>query len=475
MTLFLSIKVHFQGVFINKPFCYSDGFHHVLENIDFVDIAYQRGVQVPVYMDHFGTTVHVTKANENENEDNCYVKYNISIEREEGIDLTDFMSPQQSNMEGVTYEGVSQTNGNKEVTEGDQKDDEYDNVPYVKGKPMFNEDIHWKKKLTILDNWKWFLENLQEDLHLEGGFGKTLMSDQHNGIIEAVKDLFPEIKHRASTKPLFISAMKGIQMISPAAYVHLIGRNPNSWSRAFFSNRKGDIRLYVMHRMCSLRQKGSGWGHFDVCPNIRFAINELKAQQRYWQVIPSSLDTFETRNLGESYGVDLEKKTCACRIWQMNGYGCVQSVVAISYVKRDVETFVDPLYCDCIYMNTYKYSIKCMNGIAMWPPTDYIPPLPPLKRKMLRRPTVKRKRDNTKVSGPHIVSKVGKKIICGVYKKSSHTKSTCDAMSKAQKSQVIKRKVEGEGETSALRKGNGQGQCGSTSGVIKKNGEKIGM
>ena len=29
------------------------------------------------------------------------------------------------------------------------------------------------------DNWKWFLENLQEDLHHEGGFGRTLMSDQH--------------------------------------------------------------------------------------------------------------------------------------------------------------------------------------------------------------------------------------------------------------------------------------------------------
>ena len=43
-----------------------------------------------------------------------------------------------------------------------------------------------------------------------------------------------------------------------------------------------DIRLYVMQRMCSLRQKGSGWGHFDVCPNIRLALNELKIQQRYF-------------------------------------------------------------------------------------------------------------------------------------------------------------------------------------------------
>ncbi|CAH1439480.1 unnamed protein product, partial [Lactuca virosa] len=74
----------------------------------------------------------------------------MSIEGEEGIDLTDFMSPQESNMEGVTYEGVSKANGNEEVTEGDPKDDEDDNVPDVKGKPMFNEDIPWKKQLPIL-------------------------------------------------------------------------------------------------------------------------------------------------------------------------------------------------------------------------------------------------------------------------------------------------------------------------------------
>ncbi|CAH1431133.1 unnamed protein product [Lactuca virosa] len=103
---------------------------------------------------------------ENENEDNCSVKSNMTIEGEEGINLTEFMSPQQSNMEGVTYEGVSQENRNEDATEGDPKDDEddnvpdveydnvpdveYDNVPDVKGKPMFNEDISWKKQLPIL-------------------------------------------------------------------------------------------------------------------------------------------------------------------------------------------------------------------------------------------------------------------------------------------------------------------------------------
>nr|KAJ0190573.1 hypothetical protein LSAT_V11C800445900 [Lactuca sativa] len=187
MAIFLSIKVHFQGMFINKVFYYSDGVHHVFENIDFAgmsynkfvgflerftqemceklyyyqpylqipkDIAYRCGVQVPVYMDHFGTTVHVTKANENENEYNWFVKSNMSIEREEGIDLTDFMSP-QTEQHGRR---VSQANGNKDSTEGDPKYDEDENIPDVKGKKMFNEDISWKKRIPILGsivNYRW--------------------------------------------------------------------------------------------------------------------------------------------------------------------------------------------------------------------------------------------------------------------------------------------------------------------------------
>ncbi|CAH1434654.1 unnamed protein product [Lactuca virosa] len=124
-----------------------------------------------------------------------------------------------------------------------------------------------------------------------------------------------------------------------------------------------------------------------------------------------------------------------------------------------------------------------MNWSAMWPPTDYIAPFPPLKRKMPWRPTIKGKRDNTEVSGSHRVSKSGKRIICGVCKKAGHNKSTCDAVSKPQKSQVKKKKAEGEGgsalkkgkgqaqEGNGVKKGNGEGEGGSGSGVKKGKGE----
>ncbi|CAH1453343.1 unnamed protein product [Lactuca virosa] len=220
--------------------------------------------------------------------------------------------------------------------------------------------------------------------------------------------------------------------------------------------------------------------HLDVYVMQRMlAINELKIQQRYWQVLPSGLNTFETRNLGEFYGVDLEKKTCTCRIWKLNGYGCVHSVAAISYVNRDVEAFVDPLYRTCIYMNTYKYSIGSMNGSAMWPPTDYIPPLPPLKRKITERPTIKRKRDSTEatISQPVMQCQSPKKSRV----KKRKVEGECDSGSalKKGKGEVQRRngvqKGNGEGEGgSGIGFKTGQGECGSTSFVNKKNSQKEG-
>ena len=126
------------------------------------------------------------------------------------------------------------------------------------------------------------------------------------------------------------------------------------------------------------------------------------------------LNQFETRNLGESYIVDVDKKTCSCRVWQLNGYGCVHSVARISYLNSDVGNYVDPMYYGAIYKNTYKYPMRGMNGSNMWPPTEFIPPLPPLKRKMPGTPKVNRRKDSSEKDARHTVSKVGKKIMCSV-------------------------------------------------------------
>ncbi|CAH1420674.1 unnamed protein product [Lactuca virosa] len=171
-----------------------------------------------------------------------------------------------------------------------------------------------------------------------------------------------------------------------------------------------EIRLYVMERQFNLTIKGCSWPDYKPCPVIIILLNQLKRAQRYRQVLPTGLNQFETRNLAESYVVDIDKKTCSCRVWQLNGYGCVHSVATISYLNSDVGNYVDPMYYGAIYKNTYKYPMCGMNGSNMWSSTKFIAPLPPLKRKMQGRPKVNRRKDASERGARHTVSKVGKKV-----------------------------------------------------------------
>ncbi|GJR12949.1 multidrug resistance-associated protein 5 [Tanacetum coccineum] len=53
------------------------------------------------------------------------------------------------------------------------------------------------------DNWTWFLELLEQDLGSNRENGLTLMSDQHKGLMETVKDVMPNAEHRQCARHIY--------------------------------------------------------------------------------------------------------------------------------------------------------------------------------------------------------------------------------------------------------------------------------
>ncbi|GJZ80795.1 pentatricopeptide repeat-containing protein [Tanacetum coccineum] len=53
------------------------------------------------------------------------------------------------------------------------------------------------------ENWCWFLSLLGKDLEFPDGSGLTLMSDQHKGLIEAVKQVMPYAEHRQCARHIY--------------------------------------------------------------------------------------------------------------------------------------------------------------------------------------------------------------------------------------------------------------------------------
>lgn len=114
---------------------------------------------------------------------------------------------------------------------------------------------------------------------------------------------------KATSEEHFNAAVKEIQELNLAAFVHLIERDPRTWSLAIFkvhqacesvengyfesfnsvimdSRKKPiismleDIRIYVMQRMVKMQVKDQGLDRLNICPEMRDKLNLLKTKQR---------------------------------------------------------------------------------------------------------------------------------------------------------------------------------------------------
>ncbi|XP_023759188.1 uncharacterized protein LOC111907628 [Lactuca sativa] len=274
------------------------------------------------------------------------------------------------------------------------------------------------------NTWKWFLDNLMEDIN-EGGNGNgiTLMSDGHKGIMEAVKERCPKVEHRlcarhilanfhkklkvkcyikrfwravkATTIPKFELAMKEIKSFDVGAYDYLIKRDPNCWSRDFFKVGIGcdamengvsesfnvaieearkkplitmleDIRVFVMERLYIQKRKGLGWD-LAICPSIRSKLGKLKKLRRFWASYVSGYKQFEVVKCNERYDVDLEKRECGCRGWQLTGIPRVHAICAISSLNLDPEEFVADWFTKYAFLRAYEYTIHPLKDSNLWP------------------------------------------------------------------------------------------------------------
>ncbi|GJS94129.1 multidrug resistance-associated protein 5 [Tanacetum coccineum] len=255
------------------------------------------------------------------------------------------------------------------------------------------------------DNWTWFLELLEEDLGCSRGNGLTLMSDQHKGLIEAVKDVMPNAELRqcarhiyenfrkqypgleyrqlfwatskASYPQLFNKFMDKIKSANPNTHKYLMDKNPKTWSRAFFEVNRG-------------------------CEAIE---NDFRSK---------------------GFIVDKGKRTCSCRMWQLSGLPCVHGTMVIFLINRILESYVPAWFKTYMYFVAYHNYIKPVPDMNFWPDQSmYSIVLPPKLRKMLGRPRKKRIRTIGEGGSSTRVSKVVSYRSCSNCKKPGHNKSIC--------------------------------------------------
>ncbi|GJX34570.1 multidrug resistance-associated protein 5 [Tanacetum coccineum] len=306
-------------------------------------------------------------------------------------------------------------------------------------------------------------------------------------------DRAPKKKATKATYPTkFEKIMQEIKDLSIEAHKHLMERNPESWSRAFFRtdrvcdavengisecfnslivearrkpiiNMLEDIRIGLMERMQRMREKHAKWAD-GICPNIRKKFEKLKDQHRNWRVVPSGESRFEVRNGYEGFKVDERLRTCTCRGWQLTGIPCQHGLAALYFLHREPEEYVSEWYRKDKFVSAYSNYIEGLNGLDQWPATSYQKPLPPIIRRMPGRPPHKRKRDAFENDGNRTrLSRKGQVNHCTLCGKSGHNQRACPSKNEEGSAiDVVTSSTSTRGGTGSARGGSASTRGGNT-------------
>ncbi|GKU94563.1 hypothetical protein SLEP1_g8036 [Rubroshorea leprosula] len=325
------------------------------------------------------------------------------------------------------------------------------------------------------DNWQWFMQLLNIDIEFGEGMGLTIISDMHKGIISAREAVFPYAKHRYCARHVYANwakiwrgeefkirlwaiaraswpeeyehQMMLLKKLSEATWTDLQRYDPKKWCRAFFDEEPccdvvdnnmcesfnfwvmearylaiismvDTLRSQVMERIGEKYAFISKWKG-DIAPRARKKLEANKKESSSWKLVWDGRTGFEVKHVrlenSNRHVVDLMKRTCTCRTWQMNGIPCPHAVCYMYHENLVPEDFVADWYKKEKYALAYGFPIKGMCGDKSWQKFHGEPLNPPPVRKRPGRPKKNRRKSKDepkKVSEAVILSRKGRVMTC---------------------------------------------------------------
>ncbi|XP_040368098.1 uncharacterized protein LOC112180897 [Rosa chinensis] len=134
-----------------------------------------------------------------------------------------------------------------------------------------------------------------------------------------------------------------------------------------------DLRLNVMIRLANRRCVGLRWKS-KVGPRIAKLLKKNADRSHEYAPRESSNNRFQIQGRGVScqsgvistHDVDLNKRNCTCRRWNISGLPCPHAICAIFSKGLKPEDFVDVAYSQKKYMLAYGPAINPILGVEEW-------------------------------------------------------------------------------------------------------------
>ncbi|KAF3677508.1 putative TMV resistance protein N-like isoform X1 [Capsicum annuum] len=152
-----------------------------------------------------------------------------------------------------------------------------------------------------------------------------------------------------------------------------------------------DIRHKIMDRHGDMIKFVDTWIS-DISPMARLILEDNKEIGRKLKVNWNHETRFEIQNGDYRHIVDLVKKTCTCRLWQLRGIPCKHVVCALYHIGHESKNYVEHWYRRDTFLRAYKYFIQPISNMIMWPESNNPPIEPPEVKPMPGRPSRIRKK-----------------------------------------------------------------------------------
>ncbi|XP_028122064.1 uncharacterized protein LOC114319258 [Camellia sinensis] len=248
------------------------------------------------------------------------------------------------------------------------------------------------------DNWHWFLSKLF--VILTPGRDITFVTDRHGGLLKALAKTnlktYLSVKCRKSKEYL-------LTLFSRCAYAPTIelsnelfeefkgccGRTIRDKCHLFSTNLVDAIRVELMEQFSKRREVGNKWNRI-VCPFTEKKLEKCFNDTKAWIVKKCSDDIHEIQ-LDHSVMVDIGKRSCSCRLLEIDYFPCKHGFCAIKRSKKDLKCFLDDYYHVRSYCDCYSHSIYLVPSI--WKPNVVLDDdvvLPPLCKKPTGCPRIER-------------------------------------------------------------------------------------
>lgn len=185
-----------------------------------------------------------------------------------------------------------------------------------------------------------------------------------------------------------------------------------------------DIRIYLMLRF----QKNRGLiGKVEgvLCPVVKKRQRKETNFSRIWTPLWSGDLKFEVKHGKDTFTIDLEKRHCTCRKWQLTGMPCSHAIASIHYNKEPVDNYASEYFKVETYKRVYAPLIYPTNGQNLWEETGYPPILPPPLRRPTGRPRKQRRKEPDEPKKGAKLRRSGTTVVCKKCGRTGHNKRTC--------------------------------------------------